>query len=89
MSYIGTGGEDWVELDYDLFDRQRDRDLSQWLAANRARLEDWLGTNYDIDVDEDDGITYLTVDGVRRFRIGFGNDDRMVFTRIFSDQAPL
>lgn len=88
MSYIGTGGEDWVELDFDLFERQRDRDLQQWLVENRARLEEWLGTNYDIDVDEEDA-TFLTVDGDRRFRIEFGNDDRMVFTRIFSDEGLL
>lgn len=88
MSYIGTGGEDWVELDFDLFDRQRDRDLQRWLAENQARLEEWLGTNYDIDVDEED-TTFLTVDGHRRFRIEFGNDDRMVFTRIFRDEGLL
>lgn len=88
MSFIGTGGEDWVELDLDLFDRQRNRDLHRWLDDNRSRLEDWLGTNYDIDSD-DEVTTYLSVDGHRRFRIGFGNDDRMVFTRIFSDEGLL
>ncbi len=88
MSYIGTGGEDWVELDFDLFDRKQDQDLRRWLAENRARLEEWLGTNYDIDVDDEDA-TFLTVDGQRRFRIGFGSDDRMVFTRIFSDEGLL
>ncbi len=86
MSFLGTGGEDWVELDYDLFDRQRDLDVRRWLDENQPRLEEWLGTNYDIDVDGE-GTRYLSIDGQRRFRIGFGSDDRMIFTRIFSDEG--
>ncbi len=88
MSFFGTGGEDWVELDLDLFDRKRASDMERWLETHRPRLEEWLGTGYDIETD-DDGKTFLVVGDRRRFRVDFGNDDRMIFTSMFDNEGPL
>ncbi len=92
MSFFGSEDGDWVELDVDLFDRQRLASLQQWLDEARPRLEEWLGTDYDIDIDNHPGSAghaVLSVAGRRRFRVEIGRDDRIVFTAIPDPEGPL
>ena len=65
MSFIGTGGEDWVELDLDLFERSRAAELQTALTDNRPAVAAALGFDFDVDT-TDDGMVFIVVDGVRR-----------------------
>jgi hypothetical protein len=87
MSFIGTGDEDWVELDFDLFERNRSRILETALYDNRRRLVDTLG--FDFQVETEDDLVYIVVDGRRRFRAEVGRDDRLIFTGLPDPEGPL
>ncbi|MFV0523188.1 MAG: hypothetical protein ACK5RL_01665 [Acidimicrobiales bacterium] len=87
MSFIGTGGEDWVELDLDLFDRSRAAMLQRVLVDGRDQVVAALGAEYE--VDEDDGIVFLVIDGRRRYRAALDADDRLIVTCILDPNGPL
>lgn len=88
MSFIGTGGEDWVELDFDLFERNRSRILETALVDRHDRLARSLGFDFDVETDGD-GLVFVVVDGRRRFRAEVGRDDRLIFTGIPDPEGPL
>ncbi|MFV0259622.1 MAG: hypothetical protein ACK5PP_14395 [Acidimicrobiales bacterium] len=87
MSFIGTGGEDWVELDLDLFDRSRAAMLERVLVDERDQVVSALGVEYEVDVD--DGIVFLVIDGRRRYRAALDADDRLIVTCILDPNGPL
>lgn len=88
MSFIGTGGEDWVELDFDLFERNQSRILETALVDGHDRLASSLGFDFDVETDGD-GLVFVVVDGRRRFRAEVGRDDRLIFTGIPDPEGPL
>ena len=51
MSFIGVGGQDWVELDLDLFDRQRLSRLRSVLVEDKARIVAAIGVEYEVEFD--------------------------------------
>ncbi len=90
MSFIGVGGEDWVELDLDLFDRQR---LSRLRGAltdpeERRAISLAIGADYEVEFD-DVGNAFLLVDGARRFQAEITNSDRLMLTGILDPDGPL
>lgn len=88
MSFIGTGGEDWVELDLDLFDRMRVGRLRGLLAEEADRVAVVVGGGYEVEVD-DDGRTFLVVAGRRRYRAEVSRNDRLVLTGLLDPDGPL
>ncbi len=88
MSFIGTGGEDWVELDFDLFERNQSRILETALIDGHDRLVAVLGFDFDVETDGD-GLVFVVVDGRRRFQAEVGHDDRLIFTGIPDPEGPL
>jgi hypothetical protein len=88
VSFIGTGGEDWVELDLDLFDRMRLSRLRSLLSEESDRLAGVVGAGYDVEVD-DDGHTFLVIDGRRRYRAEVSRTDRLVLTGLLDPDGPL
>ncbi|MEM9564035.1 MAG: hypothetical protein AAGA93_15555 [Actinomycetota bacterium] len=88
MSFIGIGDEDWVELDFDLFERNRSTVLETTLVDHHERLAEALGFDFDVETDGD-GLVYIVVDGRRRFRAEVGRDDRLIFTGIPDPEGPL
>jgi hypothetical protein len=88
VSFIGAGGEDWVELDLDLFDRLRLSRLRSLLDDEAPRLVRVLGADYEIEID-DDGRTFLVVGGHRRYRAEVSRTDRLVLTGLLDPDGPL
>ncbi len=88
MSYIGTGDEDWVELDFDLFERNRSAVLETALVDHHDELVATLGFDFDVEIDGD-GLVFIVVDGRRRYRAEVGRDDRLIFTGIPDPEGPL
>lgn len=90
MSFIGVGGEDWVELDLDLFDRQRLSRLRGALTDPEERRAIGLAIGADYEVEFDDvGNAFLLVDGTRRFQAEITNSDRLMLTGILDPDGPL
>ena len=88
MSFIGTGGEDWVELDLDLFDRMRLGRLRSLLNEGADRVASVVGGGYEVEVDAD-GRTFVVVDGRRRYRAEVSRNDRLVLTGLLDPDGPL
>lgn len=88
MSFIGTGAEDWVELDLDLFDRQRLSKLRAVLEQDKAHIVRSLRAEYSVEIDEI-GDAYLVVDGHRRFKAEVNRADRLMLTSILDPDGPL
>jgi hypothetical protein len=88
VSFIGTGGEDWVELDLDLFDRMRLGRVRSLLVEEADRVAGLVGDGYDVEVD-DDGRTFVVVGGRRRYRAEVSRDDRLVLTGLLDPDGPL
>ncbi len=88
MSFIGTGGEDWVELDMDLFERSRVSALQSILVDRSPMVEAAIGTSYEVETD-DDGTVYLIVGGRRRFQAEVGYDERLLLTSVLAPDGPL
>ena len=88
MSFIGTGAEDWVELDLDLFDRQRLSKLRSSLEKDRANIVASVGAEFDVEFDEI-GDAYLVVEGRRRFKAEVSSSDRLMLTGILDPDGPL
>ncbi len=88
MSFIGTGGEDWVELDMDLFERSRISQLRTLLIDNGADVARALGSEYEVEA-ADDGIVFVVIDGKRRYRAEVGRNDRLILTGILDPDGPL
>ena len=88
VSYIGTGGEDWVEFDLDLFERRQTSRLHSLLDLERVALEQMIGSSFDVETD-DVGSAFLVVDGSRRYRAEVSPDDRLVLTGILPPEGPL
>ncbi|MEM8925282.1 MAG: hypothetical protein AAGD35_17395 [Actinomycetota bacterium] len=88
MSFVGTGGEDWVELDLDLFERSRAGLLDAILIDGDESLADRLGSPYEVER-TDEGEVFLVIDGRRRYRAEIGYDDRLVLTGILDPDGPL
>ena len=88
MSFIGTGGEDWVELDMDLFERDRRRLLETLLVDEAEAVASSIGSQFEVDA-ADDGFVFIVIDGRRRYRAEVGHDDRLIFTGILDPDGPL
>ncbi|MEZ5411549.1 MAG: hypothetical protein R2761_26185 [Acidimicrobiales bacterium] len=88
MSFIGTGGEDWVELDMDLFERSRVSALQSILVDRSPMVEAAIGTPYEVET-ADDGTVYLLVGGRRRFQAEVGYDERLLLTSVLAPDGPL
>lgn len=88
MSFIGVGGEDWVELDLDLFERSRIDLLEAYLDDPDGHLAETLGSPFDVEV-MDDGIVFIVIDGVRRYRADVDHDERLILTGILDPEGPL
>ncbi len=88
MSFIGTGDEDWVELDLDLFERARSMRLESILVDEYTRVVETVGFDFEIETAAD-GLVFILVDGTRRYRADVGRDDRLIFTGILDPEGPL
>lgn len=88
MSFVGTGGEDWVELDMDLFERTQASQLQFLLVDHGQLVAESIGAPYEIETGED-GTVYLVVDGKRRFQAEVGYDERLLLTGILDPDGPL
>jgi hypothetical protein len=88
MSFIGTGDEDWVELDLDLFERARSTRLETVLVDEYERVVEAVGFDFELET-TDAGLVYIVVDGVRRYRAEVGRDERLIFTGILDPEGPL
>ncbi len=88
MSFVGTGGEDWVELDLDLFERSRTAALDSVLAEARTRVADAVGADFEVER-ADDGLVFIVVDGARRYRAEMSHDNRLIVTGPFDPDGPL
>ena len=88
MSFIGAGNQDWVELDMDLFDRQRLSRLKTMLEEERASVAQSVGTEFEVEID-DTGTAYLLVAGKRRYRAEVNSNDRLMLTGILDPDGPL
>ena len=87
---VGTGGEDWVELDMDLLDRRRTTELESLLKekAETAKIQAVIGGPYDVEA-HDDGTIYIIAQGQRRYVVDINNDDRIVLTGLLDPNGPL
>lgn len=81
MSFIGVGGEDWVELDMDLFDRQRTSRLKTVLVDDADRIGAALGGTYEMEVDPV-GQIFLVMADQRRYLAEMTRADRLIVTRV-------
>ncbi|MEM7337801.1 MAG: hypothetical protein AAF467_04075 [Actinomycetota bacterium] len=88
MSFFGTGGEDWVELDFDLFERDRRAQLQTLLVDGHDNVAAAIGTDFDVDV-TDDGFVFIVIGGRRRYRAEVSYGQRLVFTGILDPDGPL
>jgi hypothetical protein len=88
VSFIGTGGEDWVEFDMDLFERSRTSQLLHLLIDRSYVVVDSIGSEYEVETDED-GTVYLVIEGRRRFQAEVGYDERLLLTGILDPDGPL
>ena len=88
MSFIGTGGEDWVELDLDLFERNRHGQLQTMLIEEGDQVAAALGAEFEVELSYD-GIVFIVIDGRRRYRAEVSHNDRLVFTGILDPDGPL
>ena len=88
MSFIGTGDEDWVELDLDLFERAASTRLETALVDHYDRVARTVGFDFEVET-ADDGLVFILVDGVRRYRAEVGRNDRLIFTGILDPEGPL
>jgi hypothetical protein len=88
MSFIGTGDEDWVELDLDLFERARSIRLETLLIDRYDDVSEVVGFDFEVEAAAD-GLVFVVVDGLRRFRAEVGQNDRLIFTGILDPEGPL
>lgn len=88
MSFIGTGGEDWVELDFDLFERSNASRLEAALVDHQQAVAAAVGFDFAVDT-TDDGVVFIVVDGFRRYRAEIGPSGRLIFTGILDPEGPL
>jgi hypothetical protein len=88
MSFIGTGDEDWVELDLDLFERARSMRLETLLVDRYDDVAAGVGFDFEVET-APDGLVFVVVDGLRRFRAEVGQNDRLIFTGILDPEGPL
>ncbi len=88
MSFIGTGDEDWVELDLDLFERSRSSMLDSVLAEDHRSVADAIGADFEVETG-DDGLVYLVVDGARKYRAEISRNDRLILTGLPDPEGPL
>ncbi len=88
MSYIGAGGEEWVDLDVDLFERDRRRRLEALLLDDVDRVAGALGAPYDVEM-ADDGFVFVVIEGRRRYRAEVTHDERLLLTGILDPDGPL
>jgi hypothetical protein len=88
VSFVGTGGEDWVELDFDLFERSSATRLQAALVDRKHEVVAVLGFDFEVDT-TDDGVVFIVVDGLRRYRAELGPNGRLIFTGIPDPEGPL
>ena len=88
MSFIGVGDQDWVELDMDLFERQRTSRLKTVLDSDADRIAEALGASYEVDIDEV-GQVFLQLADDRRYLAEMTRSDRLIVTRLLGPDAPL
>ncbi len=88
MSFIGTGDEDWVELDLDLFERSQSSILDSILVDDYRRVADAIGADFEVETG-DDGLVYLAVEGARRYRAEISRNDRLILTGLLKPEGPL
>lgn len=88
MSFIGVGDQDWVELDMDLFDRQRTSRLKTVLVDDAERIAAALGGPYRTEVDAV-GQVYLVMADQRRYLAEMTRADRLIVTRVLDPDGPL
>ncbi len=88
MSFIGTGDEDWVELDLDLFERSRSTALETVLLDGYDEVVRALGSDFEVET-TGDGLVFILIDGQRRYRAEVSRDDRLILTGILDPEGPL
>ena len=88
MSFIGAGGEDWVELDVDRFERNRYSQLQTMLIEEGDQVAAALGVEFEVETAHD-GIVFIMINGRRRYRAEVSHNDRLVFTGILDPDGPL
>lgn len=88
MSFIGTGDEDWVELDLDLFERSRSTALETVLLDGYDEVVRALGSDFAVET-TGDGLVFILIDGQRRYRAEVSRDDRLILTGILDPEGPL
>ena len=88
MSFIGTGDEDWVELDLDLFERAKSTRLQTALVEDYEQVASAVGFDFEVET-ADDGLVFIVVGGRRRYRAEVNRADRLIFTGILDPEGPL
>ena len=88
MSFIGAGGEEWIALDVDLFERDRRRRLEALLLDDADRVSGAIGAVYEVEM-ADDGFVFVVIDGRRRYRAEVTPDERLILTGILDPDGPL
>jgi ferric-dicitrate binding protein FerR (iron transport regulator) len=88
VSFIGAGGEDWVELDMDLFERSRLSQLRTLLIDQGSTVAEAIGAEFEVEA-ADDGIVFIVIDGRRRYRAEVSRSDRLILTGILDPDGPL
>jgi hypothetical protein len=88
VSFVGTGDEDWVELDFDLFERSTAMRLDAVLVDRYRSVVEAVGTDFEVE-SSTDGLVYLVVEGTRRYRAEIGRNDRLILTGILDPDGPL
>ncbi len=88
MSFFGTGGEDWVELDVDQVEFEGSASLRDALSDNYDEITKTVGASIEARF-IDDGLALLIADGEVRYRAGLNRDGRLVLTSILHPEGPL
>ncbi len=88
MSFIGTGGEDWIDLDLEGFELDRRADITAVLASKHDDLVDVIGAEFEIEATSS-GTADLLVDGRRRFSAAINAEGRLVLTAAPDPEGPL
>ena len=89
MSQIGTGSEDWVELDLDQFERASHGRLEQAIAAHHDRIRQLVGNAEFATQSVGVGRAHLIVAGQPRYAAELNAIGRLVLTALPHEDGPL
>ena len=89
MSFAGTEGEDWLEVDIDLFERNNTATtVEAVLRDDYQQVLDVVGVPFEVER-TDHGLLFIVVDSKRRYRVELGRRGRLILTSILGSDGPL